>query len=207
MASVENVRCGIKSMYVDSSAIVGVKGSESEWFRIDGRVRQGCTMSPWPFNAYLDGVMKEVKMGMGRRGVRFLEDGREWGLPGLLYADDLVLCGESDLDLRVMVGQFNVVCRRRELKVYASKSKVMECEVRVDEIRLDHVSEFKYLGCVLDQTDTDGVECSRKVARGKRATDAIKSLVNARDLPLECARVLHETLFEAVLMYGSETML
>ena len=36
--------------------------------------------------------MKEVKMGMGRRGVRFQEEGRE---PGLLFADDSVLCGES----------------------------------------------------------------------------------------------------------------
>ena len=36
--------------------------------------------------------MKEVKMGMGRRGVRFLDDGREWRLPGLFYADDLILC-------------------------------------------------------------------------------------------------------------------
>ena len=25
----------------------------------------------------------------------FLEDGREWRLPGILYADHLVLCGES----------------------------------------------------------------------------------------------------------------
>ena len=43
-------------------------------------------------------------MGMGRKGMSFLEDGREWGLPGLLYADDLVLRGESEEDLRVMVG-------------------------------------------------------------------------------------------------------
>ena len=35
-------------------------------------------------------------MGMGRRGVRFQEEGRELRLPGLLYADDLVLCGESE---------------------------------------------------------------------------------------------------------------
>ena len=27
-------------------------------------------------------------------------------LPGLLYADDLVLCGELEEDLRLMVGQF-----------------------------------------------------------------------------------------------------
>ena len=51
-------------------------------------------MSPWLFNVYMDEVMKELKMGMGRRGVRFLEDVREWRSPGLLYADNLVLCGK-----------------------------------------------------------------------------------------------------------------
>ena len=64
-------------------------------------------------------------MGMGRRGVSFLEDGGEWRLPGLLYADNLVLCGESEEDLRVMVGWFAEVCRRREVKVNEGKSKVM----------------------------------------------------------------------------------
>ena len=59
-------------------------------------------MSSWLFNVYMDGVMKEVKMGMGRRGVSFLADRREWRLPGLLFADDLVLCGETDEDLRVI---------------------------------------------------------------------------------------------------------
>ena len=82
---------GIKRMYVDSSACVRVEGGESEQFKIDSKVRQGCIMSLWLFNVYIDGVMKEVKMGMGRRGVSFLEDMREWRLPGLLYADVLVL--------------------------------------------------------------------------------------------------------------------
>ena len=58
----------IKSMYVDRSASVRVKGGEGELFRIDSGIRQGCIMSPWLFNVYMDGVMKEVKMGMGRRG-------------------------------------------------------------------------------------------------------------------------------------------
>ena len=48
-------------------------------------------MSSLHFNVYMDGMMIEVKMGMGRRGVRFLEDGGEWRLPDFLYADDLVL--------------------------------------------------------------------------------------------------------------------
>ena len=80
---------GIKSMYVGSSACVRVKWGESKLFRIDIGVRQGCIMSTWIFYVYMDAVMKEVKMGMGMRGVRFLEDGREWRLSGLLYVDDL----------------------------------------------------------------------------------------------------------------------
>ena len=35
-------------------------------------------------------------MVLGRRGVRFQEEGREWILTSFLYADDLVLCGESE---------------------------------------------------------------------------------------------------------------
>ena len=41
------------------------------------------------------------------------EKGREWRLPGLLYANGLVLHGESEEDLRAMVGRFGGVCRRR----------------------------------------------------------------------------------------------
>ena len=58
---------GIRSMYVDSSACVRVKGGESKQFRIDSGLRQGYSMSPWLFNVYIYGVMKEVKMGMGGR--------------------------------------------------------------------------------------------------------------------------------------------
>ena len=83
-------------------------------------------------------------MEMGRRGVRFLEEWREWRLPGFLYADDLVLCWESQEDLRAIVGRCAEMCRRRGLTVEASKRKVMvlnreeglEGEVQVDGIRL-----------------------------------------------------------------------
>ena len=44
---------------------------------------------------YIDAVMKEVKMRMGRRVVSFLVEGRGWKLLGLLNAGDLVLCSES----------------------------------------------------------------------------------------------------------------
>ena len=79
------------------------------------------------------------------------------------------------------------------LKVNAGKSTMMglECEVQVDGVRLEHVSELKYLGCALDESGTDKTECSR-------------SLVNSRDLQLECARVLQEILLVPVLIYDRD---
>ena len=109
-----------------------------------------------------------------------------------------------------MVGRFGEVCRKRGLKINAfKKSRVMVLnrKVHVDGIRLVHVLEFKYLGCVLDESDTDGVECSKKVASGRKVAGAFRPIVNVRDLQIECSRVLHERLLVPILMYDSEIML
>ena len=63
------------------------------------------------------------------------------------------------------------------------------------------------MGCVLDESGTDEAECSRKVASRRRVAGAIRSLVNAKDLQLECARVFHEILLVPVPMYSSDTIL
>ena len=71
-------------------------------------------------------------MGMGRTGVRFLGEGREWRLLGLVYAEDLVFYDESE-----KVRLYNVeVCKRRGLIL------------GVYGMQLLHVSEYKYLGFV-----------------------------------------------------------
>ena len=45
---------GIKRMYVNSLTCVRAKESETEGFRIDSGVRQGCIISPCLFNVYMD---------------------------------------------------------------------------------------------------------------------------------------------------------
>ena len=62
------------------------------------------------------------------------------------------------------------------------------------------------MGCVLDESGTDVVKCRRKVASGRKAAVAIRSMVNAMGLQLKCARVLYEALIMLGLLYGSETV-
>ena len=57
------------------------------------------------------------------------------------------MCGESEEDLRAMVGYSFEVCRRRGLKINVDKSKVialggeeeLECEVSMDGALLEQV--------------------------------------------------------------------
>ena len=83
----------------------------------------------------------------------------------------------------------------------------MECEVYIDGIHLEHVLKFKYFGCIFNESGTDRVECSRRVASWSRDAGVIRSLVNVRDLQLEYDRVLQETFLVPVLMYGSENVM
>ena len=56
---------------------------------------------------------------MGRMEVGFSEEGREWKLP------NLILCGESEEELRVMKGGFAEVYEERSLRADAYKGKGM----------------------------------------------------------------------------------
>ena len=57
--------------------------------------------------------------------MRMVVNRREWRVPCLLYANDLVLCSESEEGLRKLVERFGSVCKRRGLTVNTDKSKVM----------------------------------------------------------------------------------
>ena len=89
------------------------KGVESEWFRVDSGVRQGILCSLGCIDeGGADGDGNEESEIPGG------EEGREWRLTGLFYVDNLVLCVELEEDLRVMVGWFNDVCRRKVRKSF-----------------------------------------------------------------------------------------
>ena len=64
--------------------------------------------------------------------------------------------------------------------------------------------ELQDFGFILDETCTDGAECLRKAASGRKIADTMKSFANSRGLKLECTRVLHKGLLVLVLMYGRE---
>ncbi len=50
---------GIQAFYRDANACVRVGGEFNESFAVEVGVRQGCVMSPWLFNIFMDGLLYE----------------------------------------------------------------------------------------------------------------------------------------------------
>ncbi len=85
----------LKSFYEEASAGVKISGETSEHFEIKVGLRQGCVMSPWLFNIYMTGVMREMKGKVVEIGVRMYAEGWKLGQNSILFADDTVLSAEK----------------------------------------------------------------------------------------------------------------
>ena len=85
-------------------------------------------MSPWLFNAYMDGVVRDVNVRVLGKVLELLNaDGGRFEINQLLFADDTALVADSEDKLCRLVSMFGRVCERRQLSVNVGKSKIMRC--------------------------------------------------------------------------------
>ena len=84
------------SFYVDSRACVRVGNDVSGSFPVNVLLRQGCVMSPWLFNKYMDGVVREMNFRVLGKGLELLSaNGGRFEIHQLLFADDTELVADS----------------------------------------------------------------------------------------------------------------
>ena len=88
----------------------------SEWFPVNVLLRQGCVMSPWLFNVYMDGVVREVNVRALGKGLELPSaNGGRFEINQLLFADDTALVADSEEKLCRLMSEFGRVCERRKL--------------------------------------------------------------------------------------------
>ena len=68
----------------------------SEWFLVNVGLRQGCVMSPWLCNVYMDCVVREVNVRVFGKGLQLLSVNVGWfEVNQLLFSDDTALLDDS----------------------------------------------------------------------------------------------------------------
>ena len=69
----------------------------SEWFPFNIGLRQGCVMSPWLLNVYMDSVVREVYARVLGKGLELLSaNGCRFKRNQLLFADDKALVATEE---------------------------------------------------------------------------------------------------------------
>ena len=82
-------------------------------------------MSPWLFNVYVDGVVRQVNVRVLGIGLELQSaNGGRCETNQLLFADDTAVVADSKEKLCRLVSEFGRVCERRKLIVNVGKSKV-----------------------------------------------------------------------------------
>ena len=87
----------IENLYKTQSAVL-FNGSTGEWFRTTVVVRQGCLLSPTPFNIFLERIMCEAlddHEGSVSIGGRLITNFR--------FADDIVVNAVEEEDATVLI--------------------------------------------------------------------------------------------------------
>ena len=108
----------VQSFYVDSRACVPVGNDVREWFPVKVEFRQGCVTSPWLFNVYMNGVVRDMNVRVLVEGLELLSaNGRRFEVNQLLFADDTALVADPEEKLCRLVSEFGRVCERRKLRV------------------------------------------------------------------------------------------
>ena len=71
----------VQSFYNENRACVRGESGVSEWFDVNVGLSQGSVISPWLFNMYIDGVVREVNDRVLGRGIELLKpEGDVWSV-------------------------------------------------------------------------------------------------------------------------------
>ena len=170
----------VQSFYAKSEACVRECREESEWFEVSVNLRQGCVMSPWLFNLFMDAAMKEIREKVGVVGVTLQDERRniEWKVGCLMFADDTVLLGDSEEKLERLVQEFGRVCQSRKLSVNETKSNFMKIEkngegygvnISLNGRRMEEDETYRYQGVDISSDGGMAEEVNHRITEAKKA--------------------------------------
>ena len=209
----------VKRLYEGAETKYRFQGIESESIRLRVGLKQGCVLSPMLFSIYimeLGHLLEQSGLGVEVGEAR---------IPGLFFADDIVLTGRDGEELQRLlniVGQFG---EERKLEFNPSKSKIMVNwreptttqrwdiqGVRVGEgnkysVRVGECEEYKYLGVVMRLRGRifKGMEV-RRLENMRKQNNRVQGFCRNTLNKAFCARVAWERVVLPGVLYGMEVV-
>ena len=145
---------------------VKVNNDLTDWFEIQNGVKQGCILSPTLFSMFINDLAEDINTA--ELGVQCKEN----MVSSLLFADDLVILAENEVNLQGLLNILSNWCNKWGIKINSSKTKCMHfrnkrklCSVfhfEIGEFSPDYMHQYKYLGFWINEF-LDNSESTQKV--------------------------------------------
>jgi hypothetical protein len=158
----------LQSLYKNQRRKIKTKNGWTEWVECKKGLRQGCVLSPILFALYVDGLQEELQKNGGTKI-------GDVTIPALLFADDIVLISETPQHLQTQITTTNLHCKKKGMFINFDKSKVMVMGKREAkslwvvtgkngslEGLIGEVTDYKYLGVTINNTDVFGTHKKNK---------------------------------------------
>ncbi|MGH7239376.1 MAG: RNA-directed DNA polymerase, partial [Candidatus Saccharimonadales bacterium] len=203
----------IRDMYREVRSSVKVNGRVSEKWASEVGTRQGSVLSPILFSLAVNGIIERLRAK--GYGVRMGEE----LVPGLLFADDLVIMADSEEELRLAIEEVEQWVREWRFIVNNKKCGVMvvaESSKKAREIKrkwmlcgeeVKEVESYKYLGIEQQKRKGWSEYINRVVKHGSRVVGQMKMIgVHQHGLRPTTGRRLAQSLLFPILEYGNDVL-
>ena len=147
----------IKSLYFENEACIRTKDGYTKAFPIYTGTRQGCNLSPYLFNIFMNDLPKYLE----ENNSNFVKLNNQI-ISCLMYADDIVLMNETKSGLQKSLSILETYCNKWQLNINIDKSKVLILNKRFsdfDDFKINNksiecVKSYTYLGVEINTSCT-----------------------------------------------------
>ena len=200
----------INSLYSNPQSRVILNQYGTDFFPCPIGVKQGDNLSPTLFAIYVNELAEEIKLsGIGVK----LDD--EILVNILLYADDIVILAENELDLQQLLYIVEVWCKNWRLEINLAKTHIMHVRglhkkqsvfvFLFNKRPVEYCKAYKYLGATINEHvdfkhTVDHFSESASRALGCLVTKMIKN----GGFPYKVYSILYQSCVASISDYGSE---
>lgn len=176
----------------------------SREFETNVGVRQGCNLSAFLFNLYMNELPSFLVGGVqvGEKRIRCL-----------MYADDVVLIAESRDQLQMMVNRMVEFCNRRNLVINEQKTKRMNFgekgrppkeKVYINRKPIEKVDRYTFLGVVFQSNGGFKYHIKGRIKKGKEAIGAMRKVIDDEKIGGKIKDKIYNATVDKIVLYGAE---
>ena len=117
----DHLTCLLRNLYTGQEATVRTGHGTTDWFQIGKGVRQGCILSPYLFNFYVEYIMRNPGLEEAQAGIKIARR----NINNLRYATDSTFMAESEEELESLLMKVKEESEKIGLKLNIQKTKIM----------------------------------------------------------------------------------